>query len=209
MSEVNKNCGIYKITSPTGRVYIGQSVNIKERFRTHRKPNKGKKPTKLKNSFKKHGVENHQFDIIEYCSEDELNCSERFWQDQFEVTGENGLNHILQECGEKRREFSEETRKKLGDAQRGEKHHNYGKTGELHSNYGKKHSEETKLLMSKLMIGRYKGSKSSNSKLILDDQTGIFYFGAVEAAEVMNLKEGNIRAMLRGDYKNKTSLRYV
>ena len=24
---MDKNCGIYKITSPTGRVYIGQGVN--------------------------------------------------------------------------------------------------------------------------------------------------------------------------------------
>ena len=27
--------GIYKITSPTNRVYIGQSVNIKKRFRSY------------------------------------------------------------------------------------------------------------------------------------------------------------------------------
>lgn len=32
--------GIYKITSPSGKVYIGQSVNIKERFKSHLKNRK-------------------------------------------------------------------------------------------------------------------------------------------------------------------------
>lgn len=203
----NTNCGIYKITSPSGRIYIGQSVNIKERFREHAKTHRGKAQTKLKNSFSKYGVENHQFDIIEYCSREELNCSERFWQDEFDVTSKNGLNCILQECGEQRRTVSEETIKKLN--RKGDKNPMYGKKGKDNPNFGRKASEETRLLMSKLMMGRYKGVKSSNSKLILDNQTGIFYFGAVEAAEAMNLKESNMRDMLRGTYKNKTSLRYV
>lgn len=80
--------GIYKITSPTGKIYIGQSVNLKRRFRDYKKlTNKIKNQRKLYRSFLKHGVENHQFDIIEYCSEEELNCSERFWQDEFDVIG--------------------------------------------------------------------------------------------------------------------------
>jgi hypothetical protein len=32
-----KQIGIYKITSPTKRVYIGQSVNIERRFNTYEK----------------------------------------------------------------------------------------------------------------------------------------------------------------------------
>ncbi len=204
---MSKNCGIYKITSPTGRVYIGQSKNIKERFRDYNKPNRGKSQTRLVNSFKKHGVENHQFDIIEYCTEEELNCSERFWQDEFDVTGKNGLNCILQNCGEARRVNSEETRKKLGN--KGKSNYMYGKKGKLHPNYGKKYSEESKILKSKSMLGKLKGIKSPNSKIILDEQNGIFYFGVPEASEVVGLKESNLRAMLTGTYKNKTSLRYV
>lgn len=69
--------------------------------------------------MKKYGAENHQFDIIEYCTEEELNCSERFWQDEFDVLGDKGLNCILQKCGEKRQVLSEETKKKIGE---------YGKT---------------------------------------------------------------------------------
>ena len=59
-----KICGIYKITSPSGRIYIGQAKNLRKRLNSY----KGlhcKGQTKLYNSLKKYGWENHQFDIID------------------------------------------------------------------------------------------------------------------------------------------------
>ena len=41
MRDIGIICGIYKITSPTGRIYIGQSKNIKQRFRDYNKPSGG------------------------------------------------------------------------------------------------------------------------------------------------------------------------
>lgn len=99
---VDKSCGIYKITSPSGKIYIGQSINIKNRWLSYRS-NPNNRQKRLERSLKKYGAENHQFDIIEYCTPDELNCSERFWQDEFDAIGKNGLNCVLVECGEKRR----------------------------------------------------------------------------------------------------------
>lgn len=55
--------GIYKITSPSGRVYIGQSFNIKERKRQYKHLNCKAQP-KLYNSFIKYGFTNHEFDIV-------------------------------------------------------------------------------------------------------------------------------------------------
>lgn len=107
--ENYKNCGIYKITSPTGRVYIGQAVNIILRWKSYKKPTGAKDQKRLHNSFKKYGVLAHQFDVIEYCSVEDLNCSERFWQDEFEVIGENGLNGMLQGCDNVKRVISKET----------------------------------------------------------------------------------------------------
>ena len=123
---MNKNCGIYKITSPTGRVYIGQAVDLNRRISGYSMVSTYKKQPKLKNSFLKHGVENHQFDIIEYCSEEELNCSERFWQDEFDVLN-GGLNCVLQDCGEKRKVYNEELRKKISESKIGDKNPNWGK----------------------------------------------------------------------------------
>lgn len=111
MKKQIKKSGIYKITSPSGRVYIGQTDNFKRRIKEYERL-ECKSQTRLFYSLSKYGFKNHQFDIIEYCSEEDLNCSERFWQDEFEVIGKNGLNCILQECGEKRRIYSDESRKK-------------------------------------------------------------------------------------------------
>jgi hypothetical protein len=64
-------CGIYKITNlENQKVYIGQSVNIKERLRTHIKRGLGAEtPTrnKLYTVMNKVGVENFSYEIIEEC----------------------------------------------------------------------------------------------------------------------------------------------
>ena len=49
---MNKNIGIYKITNPKGKVYIGQSININKRWNAYRNL-KLKSQTKLLNSLKK------------------------------------------------------------------------------------------------------------------------------------------------------------
>lgn len=56
--------GIYKITSPSGRIYIGQSWNIKQRWYEYRSP--GFRPTqpKLHASFQKYGAKNHDYSIL-------------------------------------------------------------------------------------------------------------------------------------------------
>lgn len=57
--------GIYKITSPTGKIYIGQtSKEFKERFKAYKTLN-CKKQRKLYNSLVKYGPENHIFEIVE------------------------------------------------------------------------------------------------------------------------------------------------
>ena len=56
--------GIYKITNPKGKVYIGQSTNIVERWEKGHKYGSGC-GTKLKNSFNKYGWKEHKKEIIE------------------------------------------------------------------------------------------------------------------------------------------------
>jgi group I intron endonuclease len=86
--------GIYKITSPTKRVYIGQSKNIKRRFKEY-KYKLAKGQPRLNNSFLKHGIEKHNFEIICYCNETQLNDLERFYQILFSATDDNGLNCVI------------------------------------------------------------------------------------------------------------------
>jgi group I intron endonuclease len=61
--------GIYKITSPSGRIYIGQSINIKRRFKEYNS-RLGKGQLLLNRSFLKYGVENHIFEIICFCEKE-------------------------------------------------------------------------------------------------------------------------------------------
>ncbi len=55
-------CGIYKITSPSNKIYIGQSVNINKRFSDYRYVTKSQ--SIIYNSIKKYGYDNHKFEII-------------------------------------------------------------------------------------------------------------------------------------------------
>lgn len=54
--------GIYKVTSPTGRIYIGQSINIFGRFQRYRDLN-CRSQRKLYRSLVKYGWESHRFEI--------------------------------------------------------------------------------------------------------------------------------------------------
>lgn len=70
--------GIYKITNPKGKVYIGQSIDIISRWEKGHKYNVGS-GSKLKNSLLKYGYDNHVFEIIEECNIDILTERESYW----------------------------------------------------------------------------------------------------------------------------------
>ena len=101
--------GIYKITSPNKRIYIGQSVDIKKRWKQHKY---NKLDTILHRSFNKYGFNNHKFEIIEECSIELLNERERYWQDFYNVL-ENGLNSKLTKSDDKSGFISSECKLKL------------------------------------------------------------------------------------------------
>ena len=90
-----KKCGIYKITSPSNKIYIGQSKDIERRFKGYQNT-LIKKQIKLYNSFQKYEVKNHKFEIIEECEFEQLNIRERYWQDFYNCI-ENGLNCLYTE----------------------------------------------------------------------------------------------------------------
>jgi len=104
--------GIYKITSPTKRVYIGQSINILRRWNGYKK-NKAKGQFLLQKSLEKYGAINHQFEILCECEISELNDKERYYQDLFNVM-KNGLNCKLTKSNDKSGKLSEESRLLVG-----------------------------------------------------------------------------------------------
>lgn len=104
--------GIYKITSPSKRIYIGQSINIEKRFK-HYKRLSCKKQVILYSSFLKYGVDKHKFEILCECEISELNDKERYYQDLYSVITKNGLNCILTKSSDRSGNISELTKIKM------------------------------------------------------------------------------------------------
>lgn len=79
--------GIYKITNTINQMtYVGQSVDLKARWRQHIKRGIGAE-TPLKNklypAMEEFGVWNFTFEVVEICKKEELNEIEQFWQEYF------------------------------------------------------------------------------------------------------------------------------
>lgn len=91
---MNPIVGIYKITSPSNKVYIGQSVDINRRWRNHRESISCKsRRSKLKSSFQKYGFDNHRFEVLQECLEEKLNELEKYYVDLFQTfNSKHGLN---------------------------------------------------------------------------------------------------------------------
>lgn len=226
--------GIYKIISPSNKVYIGQSTNIEKRWRTYELLN-CKQQVKLYNSLNKYGVEHHKFEIIENCEIEELNSRERYWQDFYNVLGENGLNLTLVDSEELPKKLSEESLIKM------RKTFEYRGVvkGKNNPMYGKKHSEETKAKISKAQEGKYVGvknpmygkesamkgrkhtkesiekmrevqmyGKNHASKIVIDLSNGVFYESASELAMIYNLNKYTLRSRLNGHLPNNTNFKY-
>lgn len=149
--------GIYKITSPSGKVYIGQSRDIERRFRNY-KNLRCKNQKKLYASLKKYGVDNHIFEImcelLENSSQEELNSKEIEWWKFYIDNGFEVMN--IKEPGSNGR-LSKETIEKIRKIHIGRKLSDESKEKIRNSLLGKKHSPERCEKMSKSLIGKTLG----------------------------------------------------
>jgi len=175
-----KICGIYKITSPSGRIYIGQSLNIYKRWADYRSLCNCSEQYKLYNSFLKYGVKNHIFEIICECSSlEESNTKEVYYGKLFNVTDKyTGLN--IRDCGgssgshnaetllkmsksQLGKKRSEEFKKQISIRQKGRPAWNKGKSGcQVAWNKGLSMSNETKEKLSKAHSGKVLSIEQKN-----------------------------------------------
>lgn len=195
--------GIYKITSPCNKVYIGQSVDIKRRFRTYKALNSQVKTSvKLYRSFIKYGVESHLFEVVTECDINELNNKERYYQELYDCV-KKGLNCILTNSDNKRKEIqpiSEKQRKQISNVHKGKV-------------LSKETIDKIKIARAKQVITQeHKDNISKNSasaRLVLDTQTGVFYNSVLEASKYYSIKPNTLVCNLSGKNKNKTNLIYA
>jgi group I intron endonuclease len=177
--------GIYKITSPSGKIYIGQTTNFSKRKNYYKN---GAKPYQVRiyNSLEKYGYDAHTIEFIEQCLVDNLNERERYWQDFYDVIGKYGLNCRLTETKDKSGFISEESKAKMSEARKGRIFDQSWIDKLRNSAMGKKHSEETKKRISE----SNKGKK----------------FTAEHIAKLPQNQKGKFRPKANNDTKEKMSL---
>jgi len=230
--------GIYKVTSPVGRVYIGQSTDIDYRFSCYKRL-KCKPQLRIYNSFIKYGVDNHVFEILEECSADSLNERERHWQDFYNVLGKEGLNCLLVSTESLQKVLSDEMKSRISNSLTGFRHTDESKTKISkgltgrpvseetrrkisESNKDKHRSPETARKISEALKGRkiskealekrsktISGENNCKAKLIVNTQNGVFYGCIAEAAECYGINKSTLNNYLIGNRKNKTHLVYA
>ena len=207
---------IYKITSPTDKVYIGQTMNFKQRTGCY-KSSHCKGQSKLYNSLQKHGWDNHKVEILLELREDiqpeMLTYWEQFFMDYYRELGYSLLN--IREAGdhgklspETRKKMSKvrigkvapaETRKKMSKAHKGRifstetcKKISDSKRGHKHPLFGKHLSQETKQKMSEAT----RGERGNSFKgFVLAYKDGEFvgrYAGCTDAENQLGVSFGAV-----------------
>ena len=210
-----KKIGIYKITSPTEKVYIGQSVDIENRFKTYLRY-ACKSQTKLLASLKYHGSENHKYEILILCEKEQLSTQEKYFVDLFQsFNSYHGLN--VRDGGGNKDSLSFEQKQKISNSLKGKNHSAERIEKNRESQLGKKLNQEHKDKISKGVKGKMLGIKLSDehkSKLRLSHKGQTPWIKGKKHSEktIQTLKEkmtgsnnpnfGKVRSQ---DSKNKTS----
>lgn len=235
MTILLSNIGIYKITSPTNKIYIGQSIHLRKRESRYRN-GYCESQTILYRSILKHGWDNHTFEVIKHFPINvlpkELDDCEIYYIKFYKDSGYKLLN--IREGGKKAKQspesiakmletrgkwnHTEESKLKIRNSQLGKWHHTDETKLKLSNlSKGRKLTESQKLKQSETLKRKYCNNDSplfemceNNKKLILNFETGIFYKGAEEASFAYNLNINTLRKKLRGvELRNNTNLKYV
>lgn len=207
--QKNKVYGfIYKITSPSRRVYIGKSVNIKQRYNCYFYEKCSSQP-KIYNSIKTYGFLNHSFEIIDFSNtKDGLNEKEIYYIQKYN-SFYSGLNLTFGGDGVSKGNIpwnknkkglyraTEATIVKLRASQLGRKRseeakNNYrqSKLGVKNPMYNKPQSEE---------VRKKKSLNSARSKRVLDTYTGKIYNSIFEAATSHGTNRNTLQYQLTKD----------
>lgn len=226
---------IYKITSPTSKIYIGQTWDWDNRindyfyFRC-----KGQR--KLYNSLKKYGFEAHKIEILlifhDTISQESLDFYEIYWWKYYKDLGFNMLN--IKEPGS-RGKHSEETKRIISENHKrkkvsvGDKNPMYGRFRENHPSFGNegyfKNWKQKGLIHPMLgrvgekatcfgrtgnkhpMFGKTAGN-SPFAKKVVNLNTKEIYLSAKDAATFLNLDYGCLTRSLRTEKSKRRNIKY-
>ena len=168
---------IYTITNNiTNKVYVGQTINPKERWLKHK--NEAKHidsltyKSHLYNSMNAYGTDNFSFEIIEECDCEVLDERERYWIQELHTLEPNGYN------------ISNGGRKLFG---------------EENPFYGKHHTDETKHIISEKNTGRKVTDEERKMRSRINKGSNNPFYGKKHSDEtIKKIKEANIES---GNYE--------
>lgn len=138
---------IYRVTSPSGKVYIGQTIySLTRRKQCHESNARANCKTRIGAAIRKYGSQllwEVIHDNVPVDALDELETKEIQNHNSFNC----GYNAIPSAFGGgfTGKNHTDETKKILSEMKRGDGNPMFGKSGELNPFYGKKHTEETKM----------------------------------------------------------------
>lgn len=199
---------VYKLTSPSGKIYIGQTQCLYRRFQDYRKP---KANEYLMKAILKYGLENISVEILEKDVElGLLDEREQFYLDMLQPFGDNGYNICKEASTTRGRKRPKDERDKISEIAK-------TRIGELNGFYGKTHTEETKQLLSKLKTGstlnedhikKFCGAGQESVKRKVNQickKTGALlntWDYIRQASKELKINEGSIVSCCRGRYKS-------
>lgn len=151
---MGKIVGIYKITSPTGKAYIGQSWDIKKRWSAYNNL-KCKTQCRIYNSLLSHTPSSHLFEIIHELpgdvDQEVLDRFEGFYIAMYRDAGVELLNLMTgRSCGQ----HSQETKDKIGEKNKGRKVNAYQVQRIKETHIGKIVTKETRHRQSIALKGK-------------------------------------------------------
>lgn len=146
--------GVYEIVNiVNGKRYVGSSVNIKKRWQTHKsalhKNCHGNEH--LQNAYNKYGKKSFKYKVLVYTEPEEALRLENLLlkSDKYEYNiAEDAIAPMLGKI------FSEEHKRKMSIAHKGESNFNYGKTGKDSNRWGKHHTKEARRKIGEAQKGK-------------------------------------------------------
>lgn len=183
-----------------GKVYIGKSIHIEQRWKQHRQHfnNNYHDNKHFQDAWNKYGESAFEFLTLEVCDEKDLDRKETEYIKKFESDNpQKGYNLTL---GGEGRRLTEELKQRLRKSKPPRTKEHSMKLGLAHIgctpwNKGTKMSEEARRKQSAAKLGK----PAFNRKAVLCKETNVVYESSYDASQSTGVQATNIRKCCRGE----------